>query len=141
MLTPLYDQIVVERDPVQETTEAGIILTAGCKEPPNTGTVLAVGEGRLCTSLAGPLGFAHVEPLRVKVGDRIVFQSYAGSELQEGASKRLLVLMSEDDVMAILTPDPESEPNDRIKLPDLPARDDSRKETPEDPDFQVKGKS
>jgi len=110
---PLYDRIIVLRDDVVGRTEAGIILPDAAKEPPNIGVVVECGEGRLCTNIdyfeaeSSTKIRCHVEPLRVSVGNRVMFQSYAGTEIMDRASGKILLLMKEDDVLAIIhtTPD------------------------------------
>lgn len=112
-ITPLYDRLIVKRDETVKQV-GSIILAENAKEPPNVGTVVSVGEGRLCPaavitggSVDGqtPRPFSyercHVEPLRVKAGDRVLFQSYAGSEISVNGN--ILLLLSEDDILAIIS--------------------------------------
>lgn len=117
-LTPMFDRIIVRRDEVAKQTEAGIIITDNTreKEAPNSGIVLSVGEGRLCPEMQsayfeheGGKGYVtkgcHVEPLRVKVGDHILFNSYAGTAIVDPKTDETLLLMQEDDVLAVINPE------------------------------------
>ncbi|ADC90075.1 chaperonin Cpn10 [Thermocrinis albus DSM 14484] len=93
-LVPLYDKIVVKRQEEQEQrTAAGIIIPDTAKEKPQIGEVVAVGEGKL-------LNNGQIVPLKVKVGDKVVFNKYAGTEVELDGEKYLI--MSQDEVLAIL---------------------------------------
>ena len=92
-LQPIGDRVVLEREESEEVTAGGILLPDSAKDKPARGTVLAVGEGRLAKN-------GSRIPLQVKVGDRVVFSSYAGDEFKLGDRK--LVLMREDDILAVL---------------------------------------
>lgn len=121
VLHPLFDRILVSRDEVSNKV-GNIIIPDGAKEPPNIGTVVGVGEGRLCTTIKSSYSQneCHVEPLRVKLGDRIVFQSYAGTDIADIITGKSLLLMREDDVLAIIknTPDqPDVPSNDTLSDP------------------------
>ena len=94
-LRPLYDRIVVKRIEEQETTRKGIIIPDSAKEKPQEGEVLAVGHGKRLES--GEL-VAH----DVKVGDRILFGKYSGSETKLDGVE--YIIMREDDVLGILDP-------------------------------------
>ncbi len=93
-IQPLGDRVVVERESAEEKTSGGIVLPDTAKDKPARGTVLAVGEGRLLKN-------GKRVPLQVAVGDRVVFSSYAGDEFKLG--DRQLVLMREEDILAVLT--------------------------------------
>ncbi|MCR4410940.1 MAG: co-chaperone GroES [Thermoguttaceae bacterium] len=93
-IQPIGDRVVVERESAEEVTTGGIVLPDTAKDKPARGTVLAVGEGRLLKN-------GNRVPLQVGVGDRVVFSSYAGDEFKLG--DRQLVLMREEDILAILT--------------------------------------
>jgi chaperonin GroES len=92
-LKPLSDRIVVKRLEAEEKTAGGIVLPDTAKEKPKKGEVIAVGEGRLTDE-------GKRIPMRVKKGDRIVFTSYAGTEVRLGDEDYLI--MREDDVLGIL---------------------------------------
>lgn len=90
---PLGDRLLVKRaDPTQKT-KGGIVLPDSAKEKPKEGSVISVGDGKLLES--GERG-----KLSVKKGDRILFTSYAGTEVQIDGSDYLI--MSETDVLAVL---------------------------------------
>ncbi len=92
-LQPLGDRIVIEREEAEETTAGGIVLPDTAKDKPARGVVVAVGDGRL-------LDNGKRAELQLKVGDRVLFSSYAGEEFKVG--DRELLLMREDDVLAVI---------------------------------------
>ncbi|GJQ30785.1 MAG: 10 kDa chaperonin [Phycisphaerae bacterium] len=93
-IRPLGDKILVRRDEAQTKTESGIYLPETGKERPKTGVVEAVGTGAINTETGSRI------PLTVKKGDRVIFTSYAGTEVKlEGTE---LLIMGEDDVLAII---------------------------------------
>jgi len=93
-LRPLYDKIVVKRQEEQEQrTASGIIIPDTAKEKPQIGEVIAVGEGKL-------LDNGQIVPPKVKVGDKIIFNKYAGTEVELDGEKYLI--MSLDEVLAII---------------------------------------
>jgi chaperonin GroES len=92
-LVPLNDKIVVERLEAEDKTAGGIILPDTAKEKPKQGKVLAVGEGR-------PLDNGKRGAFQVKVGDRVLFTSYAGSEVT--VDNKEYMVMTEDDILAIV---------------------------------------
>jgi chaperonin GroES len=91
---PLGDKIIVRRDEAQTKTDSGIFLPETGKERPKTGTVEAVGTGSVNTETGARV------PLTIKKGDRIIFTSYAGTELKLDGDE--LLIMGEDDVLAII---------------------------------------
>ncbi|MCS6956880.1 MAG: co-chaperone GroES [Aquificaceae bacterium] len=93
-LRPLYDKIVVKRFEEQEQrTASGIIIPDTAKEKPQIGEVIAVGEGKLLQN-------GQQVPPKVKPGDKVVFNKYAGTEVEVDGEKYLI--MSEDEVLAIV---------------------------------------
>lgn len=92
-LTPLGDKVVVKRVEAETKTKGGIVLPDTAKEKPRRGKVLSVGEGKRLDS--GEL----VAPA-VKVGDEVLFSSFAGTELTVDAEE--LLIMSQDDILAVL---------------------------------------
>ena len=90
---PLGDKILVKRVEAESKTKGGIVLPDAAKEKPAEGKVLAVGEGKLLES-------GKRATFQVKKGDRILFSSYAGSEITVDGDE--LLVMSEEDVLAIL---------------------------------------
>ena len=91
---PLHDKIIVRRDEAETVTESGIFLPEGSKERPKTGTIEAVGDGKLNTETGDRT------PLTVQAGDKVIFTSYAGTELKLDGEE--LLIMSEDDVLAVI---------------------------------------
>jgi chaperonin GroES len=90
---PLHDRLLVQRVEEKELARGGIIIPDTAKEKPMEGKVLAVGDGRVLengTKLA----------LDVKVGDRILFGKYSGSEIEIDGEEVLIV--REDEVLAIM---------------------------------------
>jgi chaperonin GroES len=95
-LKPLGDRVVVEREEAQGKTAGGIVLPDTAKDKPQQGKVLAVGEGR--TTKDGKR-----RELQVKVGDRVLFTSYAGDPVQlPGVDEKRVLLMREDDILAVI---------------------------------------
>ncbi|MCE2654504.1 MAG: co-chaperone GroES [Planctomycetaceae bacterium] len=91
---PLHDKILVRRDTAEEKTAAGLYLPEKAKETPKTGVVEAVGTGALNHDTG------ELVPLTVKRGDRVLFTSYAGTEIKlEGAE---FLVMSEDEILAVI---------------------------------------
>lgn len=97
---PLHDKILVRRDEAEDRTESGLYLPEKAKDTPKTGVVEAVGTGTINTETGALI------PLTVKKGDRVIFSSYAGTEIKLGgpgnASDDKLLVMSEDEVLAIV---------------------------------------
>lgn len=92
-LQPLGDRVVVERETAETTTRGGIVLPDTAKDKPARGTIVSVGNGRLLQD--GSRG-----AFQVKVGDRVLFSSYAGEEFKVG--DRELLLMREEDILAVI---------------------------------------
>lgn len=92
-ITPLNDKIVVERLEADEKTAGGIILPDTAKEKPKQGKVLSLGEGKA-------LDNGQRAPFQVKTGDRVLFTSYAGSEVNVDGKE--YIIMTEDDILAIV---------------------------------------
>jgi chaperonin GroES len=91
---PLHDKILVKRDEAQSKTSSGIFLPETSKDKPKTGIIEAVGTGSLNTDTGERI------PLTVKKGDRVIFSSYAGTEVKLDGSE--LLIMSEDDILAVI---------------------------------------
>jgi chaperonin GroES len=92
-IVPLNDKIVVERLEADDKTAGGILLPDTAKEKPKQGKVLAVGEGKQLES-------GKRAAFQVKVGDRVLFTSYAGNEVNVDGKEYLV--MTEDDVLAVV---------------------------------------
>jgi chaperonin GroES len=94
-IRPLYDRIVVKRVEEAEAKSAGgLIIPDSAKEKPQQGEVVAAGNGKKTED-------GKVIPLDVKVGDKILFGKYSGSDIKIGSEEYLI--MREDEVLAILT--------------------------------------
>lgn len=92
-VTPLNDKIVVERLTADDKTSGGIILPDTAKEKPKQGKVLALGEGK-------PLENGQRAAFQVKVNDRVLFTSYAGTEVTVDGKEYLI--LTEDDILAVV---------------------------------------
>lgn len=90
---PLGEKLLVKRVEVESKTRGGIVLPDTAKEKPTEGKVVALGEGRLLKS-GGRAGF------QVKKGDKVIFNSYGGTEVKFDGEEYLL--MSEDDILAVI---------------------------------------
>ena len=93
-IQPLGDRIVVKPLEAVEKTKGGILLPDTAKEKPQEGKVVAVGKGKTLES-------GKVEPVEVKVGDKILYGKYSGTEITTRDGEELLI-MREEDVLAIL---------------------------------------
>lgn len=91
---PLNDKILVKRLEAEDKSKGGILLPDSAKEKPRQGKVLAIGEGKRLEN--GSRG-----AMTLKVDDKVLFTSWAGNEIKIDGQDYLL--MSEDDVLAILT--------------------------------------
>lgn len=92
-IVPLNANVVIKRISADETTAGGIVLPDAAREKPRQGRVLSVGDGRRL-----PDG-ARAEP-QVNEGDRVLFGTYAGTEVTIGDEE--LLIMSEDEILAVV---------------------------------------
>ena len=92
-IRPLQDRIIVKRVKEEEKTKGGIIIPDSAKEKPIEGEVLAVGNGKV-------LEDGKVRPLDVKVGDRVLFGKYSGTEVKIDGEEHLM--LREDDILGVL---------------------------------------
>ena len=92
-ITPLNDRILVKRLEAVDKTEGGIVLPDAAKEKPREGEVVYIGAGRLLES-------GERAPMQISVKDRVIFGSYAGTEIKFDGDE--LLIMSEDDVLAVI---------------------------------------
>ncbi|HIX69145.1 MULTISPECIES: co-chaperone GroES [Enterococcus] len=93
MLKPLGDRVVIKVAKEEEKSIGGIVLASSAQEKPQTGEVVAVGAGRTLDS-------GEKAPLEVSVGDQVMFEKYAGSEVKFDGVEYLIV--NGKDIMAIV---------------------------------------
>ena len=92
-IRPLHDRVIVKRLEEERVSAGGIVIPDSAAEKPVQGKVVAVGKGKI-------LEDGNVRPLDVKVGDKILFGKYGGTEVKvEGED---LLVMREEDVMAVI---------------------------------------
>jgi chaperonin GroES len=92
-LQPLGDRVVVQREESEERTAGGIVLPDTAKDKPSRGKVIAVGDGKL-------LDDGSRSKLQVKVGDKVLFTSYAPETIK--LNDQELLLMREEDILAVI---------------------------------------
>ena len=92
-LRPLGDRVVVKPTPREEMTKSGIVLPDTAKEKPQEGEVIAAGPGRV-------LDDGKREAMDVKVGDKVLYGKYAGTEFKVDGDELLIV--SQKDILAIV---------------------------------------
>ncbi len=92
-IVPLNDKLVVERLEAEERTAGGIVLPDTAKEKPKQGKVLSRGDGKL-------LETGKRAAFQVNVGDKVLFTSYAGTEVTLDGKEYLI--MTEDDILAVV---------------------------------------
>lgn len=93
MLKPLGDRVIIQVAKEEEKTIGGIVLASSAQEKPQIGEVVAVGEGRTLEN-------GEKAELSVKVGDQVMFEKYAGSEVKFEGREYLIV--NGKDIMAIV---------------------------------------
>jgi chaperonin GroES len=92
-IRPLHDRVIVKRLEEDRTSPGGIVIPDTAAEKPIRGTIVAVGNGKILEN-------GQVRPCDIKVGDKILFGKYSGTEVKvEGED---LLVMREEDVMAIV---------------------------------------
>jgi chaperonin GroES len=92
-LKPLADRILVKPSPAEEKTASGIIIPDTAKEKPMQGEIIAVGKGRVSDD-------GKLIPLELKVGDKVLYGKYSGTEVTVDGEEYLI--MRESDVYAII---------------------------------------
>ena len=92
-IRPLHDRVIVKRLEQERTSPGGIVIPDSAAEKPVEGKVVAVGKGKI-------LEDGQVRPLDVKIGDKILFGKYSGTEVKVDGEDYLV--MREEDVMAVL---------------------------------------
>jgi chaperonin GroES len=94
-LKPIGDRIIVRREAADEKTTGGIILPDTAKNKPQRGEVVAVGPGKLKKD-------GTRAAMQLKAGDKVLFTSWAGDEFQDRAKKDEILVMHEEDVLAVI---------------------------------------
>ena len=92
-IRPLGDRVVVEPLEAEEKTKGGIILPDTAKEKPQEGKVVAVGKGKVNDK-------GEVVPMEVKVGDKVLYGKYAGTEVT--VDDKQYIILREEDILAIV---------------------------------------
>ena len=92
-IRPLHDRVVVRRREEDRTSPGGIVIPDTAAEKPIQGDVIAVGKGKLLEN-------GDIRPLDLKVGDRVLFGKYSGTEVK--LSGEDVLVMREDDIMAVI---------------------------------------
>jgi chaperonin GroES len=92
-IRPLHDRVIVRRLEEERRTPGGLVLPDTAKEKPVQGEVVAAGKGKILEN-------GEIRPLDVKVGDKILFGKYSGTEVKVGTEE--LLVMREEDIMGIV---------------------------------------
>jgi chaperonin GroES len=92
-IRPLHDRVVIRRLEEERKSPGGIVIPDNAAEKPIQGEVIAVGNGK-------PLDNGQTRPMDVKVGDKVLFGKYSGSEVKIDGQE--LLVMREEDIMAVL---------------------------------------
>ncbi len=92
-IRPLHDRVIVRRMEEERTSAGGIVIPDSATEKPAQGEVVAVGKGKILEN-------GDVRPLDVKVGDKVLFSKYGGSEVKVDGEE--LLVMREDDITGVI---------------------------------------
>ena len=92
-IRPLHDRVIVRRLEEERKTAGGIVIPDTAKEKPIQGEGIAAGKGKILEN-------GQVRPLDVKVGDRVLFGKYSGTEVKVGDEE--LLVMREEDIMGVV---------------------------------------
>ena len=92
-LKPLGDRVIVKADEAEEQTASGLYLATEAKEKPQTGIVIAVGEGKRSKD-------GNIYPMPVKVGDKVLYGKYGGTEVKCDGEE--VLILRADDIYAIV---------------------------------------
>jgi chaperonin GroES len=92
-IRPLHDRVVVRRTEEERTSPGGIVIPDSATEKPIRGEVIAVGNGKILEN-------GEIRPLDVRVGDKILFGKYSGTEVKVSGEE--LLVMREDDIMGVI---------------------------------------
>lgn len=93
-ITPLGKRVLIKRSKAQ-TTKGGILLPDAAQEKPRQGEVVAVGPGADDED-------GVRQPMTVKIGDKVLFSSYSGTEVKNDSGDEEFLVMSEDDILGVL---------------------------------------
>ena len=92
-IRPLHDRVIVKREDEERKSPGGIVIPDTAAEKPIRGKIIAVGKGKILEN-------GNVRPLDLKVGDKILFGKYSGTEVKVDGDE--LLVMREEDVMAVI---------------------------------------
>lgn len=92
-IRPLHDRVIIRRMEEERTSPGGIVIPDSATEKPIRGEVLAVGNGKITEN-------GEVRPLDVKVGNKVLFGKYSGTEVKVDGEE--LLVMREDDIVAVI---------------------------------------
>jgi len=92
-IRPLHDRVIVKRLEEERTSPGGIVIPDSAAEKPSQGKIVAIGKGKI-------LEDGSVRALDVKVGDKILFGKYSGTEVKVDGDD--LLVMREEDIMAVI---------------------------------------
>ena len=92
-IRPLHDRVIVKREEDERKSPGGIVIPDTATEKPMKGRVLAVGKGKILES-------GEIRPLYVKIGDKVLFGKYSGTEVKMDGDD--VLVMREEDIMAII---------------------------------------
>jgi chaperonin GroES len=92
-IRPLHDRVIIKRVKEDDTSKGGIIIPDNAKEKPIEGEILAIGNGKVVED-------GSLRPLDVKVGDRVLFGKYTGTEVKVDGEDRLI--LREEDILGVV---------------------------------------
>jgi chaperonin GroES len=92
-IRPLHDRVIVKREAEERKSPGGIVIPDTATQKPILGKVIAVGKGKILEN-------GHVRPLDVRVGDKVLFGKYSGTEVKVEGEE--LVVMREEDLMGVI---------------------------------------
>lgn len=93
-LVPLFDKVVLKPLVAEETTKSGIVLPGQAKEKPQQAEVIAAGPGGLVDG--------KEVTMQVKVGDKVIFSKYSGTEIDTGEDDEKYVIVKQSDILAVI---------------------------------------
>lgn len=93
-LVPLGDKVILKQVEAEVTTKSGLVLTGASKEKPQQAEVIAVGPGGLVDG--------KEVTMQVKVGDKVIFSKYSGTEVEGESENDKLVIVKQNDILAVI---------------------------------------